>query len=97
VLLALIAAFAVRRRFDSGLPSPMGEAAIVVLLVVLLIAAQWLCWSILKFLHYQRVREIVYVLETAHTACEAGQNGIFDGLERLKRAQNESIQRNTGN
>lgn len=65
-------------------PYPTGETLLGILLVFLLIAAQWLCGSVLKFLHYQRVREIVYVLETAHTAYMSGQKDMFEGLERIE-------------
>ncbi|MGB7547575.1 MAG: hypothetical protein WBM14_07495 [Terracidiphilus sp.] len=58
-----------------------GFKTILILLVVLLVAARWLRRSIIKFLHYQRVREIVYVLETAHTAWRNGHDNIFEGLK----------------
>jgi hypothetical protein len=58
-----------------------GFGTLLVLLTLLLIAAEWLRLTIVRFLHYQRVREIVYVLETAHTAFRAGQKDIFEGLE----------------
>lgn len=38
-----------------------------------------------KFLHYQRVREIFYVLETAYTAAKSEEDGmqkIFGGLKK---------------
>jgi len=47
--------------------------------VTLLGAAWWIMRKIRKFLHYMRVREIVYVLETAHWAAEYG-NDVFKGF-----------------
>jgi len=82
VLLVLMLAAYFAGRGSIKPPYPVGEMLLGILLVLFLIAAQWLCWSVLKFLHYQRVREIVYVLETAHTAWKSGQKDMFEGLER---------------
>lgn len=85
VLLVLLVAVSRLRGESVLLPQfPANAALLCCLLLLLFIAAQWLCGSILKFLHYQRVREIVYVLETAHTAWKSGQQDIFEGLERKK-------------
>jgi len=86
VLLVLMAAVSLLRGGRILPPYPAGETLLACLLLLFLIAAQWLCGSILKFLHYQRVREIVYVLETAHTAWRAGQKDMFEGLERKEPA-----------
>jgi len=82
VLLVLMVTISALRGGRVLPPYPAGETLLGSLLILFLIAAQWLCRSILKFLHYQRVREIVYVLETAHTAWKAGQKDMFEGLER---------------
>jgi hypothetical protein len=54
--------------------------ALSVLLGALFLAALWLRRIIITFLHYQRVREIVYVMETAYTAWMDGNETIFAGL-----------------
>ncbi len=65
-------------QFDPRISSFGGVLAA---LVALLIAATLLRVAIVRFLHYQRVREIVYVLETAHVFFRAGYKGIFEGFE----------------
>jgi hypothetical protein len=65
-------------RFDPRISSFGGVLAA---LVALLIAATLLRVAIVRFLHYQRVREIVYVLETAHVFFRAGCTDIFEGFE----------------
>lgn len=65
-------------KLDPPLPSMV---IIFASLITLLIAATLLRKAIVTFLHYQRVREIVYVLETAHFALRQGYKTIFEGLE----------------
>ncbi len=55
--------------------------AIVVVLCALLIAATVLRRSVVMFLHYQRVREIVFVLATAHASWNEGNKEVFEGFE----------------
>jgi hypothetical protein len=88
ILLILTATVSLWQKVWVQLPYPTGRMMLGAMLVLLLIATQWLSWSILKFLHYQRVREIVYVLETAHTAWMSGQKDIFGGLERYEGSAN---------
>jgi hypothetical protein len=83
VLLFLLLAFS---PFNNTAKAPE-FLPILILLVVLLGSAAWLRRSVIKFLHYQRVREIVYVLETAHTAWRNGQDNIFEGLQYAPHAQ----------
>jgi hypothetical protein len=53
---------------------------IVTVLLVLLFAAMLLRRAIVTFLHYQRVREIVFVLGTAEAALKQDCDWIFDGF-----------------
>jgi hypothetical protein len=48
--------------------------SVVLLSLVVLALAWFIRWKIEKFIHYQRVREIVYVPEMAHFAQESGFN-----------------------
>lgn len=50
-------------------------------LLILVFATGWVRIAVLTFLHYQRVREIVYVLENAHVAWMSGQRNIFKSIE----------------
>ncbi len=54
---------------------------LLLVLLVLVLGTQWLRRTIIKFLHYQRVREIVYVLETAYISEKLGRIDIFSGFE----------------
>jgi hypothetical protein len=55
--------------------------AIFVVLGVLLVAATAIRVAVVTFLHYQRVREIVYVLETAQASEWEGNKHIFEDFE----------------
>ncbi len=83
VLLAIVMASAYHRqqwspifKFSQGFPS-----SIVMVLVTLLICVTVLRRAIIYFLHYQRVREIVYVLATAHASLLDGNLKIFQGFD----------------
>ncbi len=65
-------------QFQSGFQFPN---LITTVLLVLLFAATLLRRAIVTFLHYQRVREIVFVLGTAEAAFKQGCNWIFDGFD----------------
>ena len=80
VYLVLLSVLLIASPFN-GLMRMRGFWSILVLILVLLAAAEWLRRIIITFLHYQRVREIVYVLETAYTAWINGHRNIFYGLE----------------
>jgi hypothetical protein len=80
VYLVLLFLLLILSPLDNTAKSP-GFKTTLILLVVLLAGAEWLRRMIITFLHYQRVREIVYVLETADTARRNGQANIFEGLE----------------
>lgn len=80
VYLVLLFLLLILSPFDNTTKSPEFRTTLI-LLVVLLAGAEWLRRMIITFLHYQRVREIVYVLETADTARRNGQANIFEGLE----------------
>jgi hypothetical protein len=64
-----------------GTPRPSADFLHVLLLDIGVFALpMYLKQKIEQFLHYMRVREIVYVLETAHFATECGLNLELDGL-----------------
>ncbi len=69
-------------QFDQQISSFGGVLAA---LVALWIAATLLRVAIVRFLHYQRVREVVYVLETAHVFFKQGYEEIFEGFEGDKK------------
>jgi hypothetical protein len=56
----------------------LSEISLVVL--TLFLGVEWLRRAITTFLHYQRVREIVFVLESAHVAWREGCSYIFEGF-----------------
>jgi hypothetical protein len=59
---------------------PQFPGLLVVVLFAFILGAFVLRRAIVSFLHYQRVREIIYVLETAHATWREGNRTIFEGF-----------------
>jgi hypothetical protein len=65
--------------WSSGQTLHLGDPARIVLFnTVFVCFLIWVQRQIRKFFHYQRVREIVYVLETAHFANKSGQKVLWE-------------------
>lgn len=62
---------------------PPADVAPVFVPTLFVLAASWLGkWAIERVLHYQREREVLFILETAHWLCVSERvPKIFDGLE----------------
>jgi hypothetical protein len=77
ILLALVP---ISFRLLGGIePLAFELAAYLMWNVLVLLGCLWAKVTIERFFHYQRVREIVYVLETAHFAFQQGEN-ILDNI-----------------
>ncbi len=63
---------------------------IVVVLLALLVVFIVLRRAVIYFLHYQRVREIVYVLATAHASWHEGNVNVFEGFEVPKEEHSQA-------
>ncbi len=69
--------------FSKVIPHVSFAFSPVVMLPLLTASGAWIGrWAIERALHYQREREILFILETAHWLCISGRaKNIFDGLE----------------
>lgn len=61
-------------------PEALGVLTFLLFLGILFFGAETLRLTIRKFFHYQRVREIVYVLKTAYFATKEGHTNILEDL-----------------
>jgi len=77
LVLISIASIAVRRLLFSV---TLESYSLLFFLILMVLAARWLRLTIRKFFHYQRVRETIYVLETAFWAEKTTCPEILKGL-----------------